>query len=136
MRRSSAVIAAGLAVSLMGAGAVPAWADTGPALPWHSPAAITNGVPVTVASIAPCPPVPTAGDTLLVQVNLSFGPGGGSGQLVSGNQDGSWAGQVTFYFFSGVPRQTTISAECLDFTGFSATPYAQYQTHHTQLFTS
>lgn len=114
--------------------AVPAWAAEPTALPWQSPAKITNGVPVHVASIAPCPPVPTAGDTVLVQVTLSFGPGGAEGQILSANPDGSWSGDVTFFFGGVNLRQTTINAECLDFANGGATPYAQYQNHHTQIF--
>jgi hypothetical protein len=113
---------------------VPAWAAGPSALPWRSPTMITNGVPVYVASIASCPPVPTSGDTVLVQVTLSFGPGGGEGQILSANPDGSWSGDVTFSFEDVNLRQTTISAECLDYTGYSATPYAQYLNHHTQIF--
>jgi hypothetical protein len=99
-----------------------------------SPAKVTSGVPVHVASIRACPAVPTPGDTVLVQVNLSFGAGGGSGQILPANADGSWSGDVTFLFSGVTIRQTTISAECLDFTGFSATPYAQYQVRPTQVF--
>jgi hypothetical protein len=112
----------------------PAWAQGRPGLPWRSPNKITSDVPFAVASIARCPAVPTPGDTVLVQVFLSFGSGGGSGDVLAANPDGSWAGSLTFSF-SGVDiRHTTISAECLDFNGVSATPYAQYMTRHTQVF--
>jgi len=123
-----------VAVLVVGSSSIPAWADTMPGLPWMSPAKVTSGVPVHVASIAPCPAPPTPGDTVLVQVTLSFGSGGSSGQLLAANPDGSWSGDVT-YNFSGVGvRQTTISAECLDYNGTSAVPYAQYQVRHTQIF--
>lgn len=122
------------AVVAVGGSALPAGADGPAALPWVSPPKIVSGAPVSVSSIAPCPAVPTPGDTLLVQVTLSFGAEGAEGQILSGNPDGSWSGSLTF-FFSGVGfRQTTISAECLDFSGFSAVPYAQYQVRHTQIF--
>jgi hypothetical protein len=88
-----------------------------------------------VASLDPCPAVPTPGDTVLAEINLTFSGGGGSeGQLLSSpvNADGSWSGNVTF-FFSGVGRKATISAECLDFFGFGAVPYAQYSSHLTML---
>jgi hypothetical protein len=112
---------------------MPAWADTMPGLPWMSPAKITSGVPVQVASIAPCPPAPTPGDSVLVQVTLSFGSGGSASQVLAANPDGSWSGSVTF--FSGVSiRQTTISAECVDFNGIFGVPYAQYHMRHTQVF--
>lgn len=124
-------MAAAMAVSGL---ALPAGADGPTVLPWRSPAKITNGVPVSVASIAPCPAVPTPGDTLLVQVTLSFGPGGAEGQILSGNADGSWSGSITFSFSGVGIRQTTISAECIDYGNGVATTYAQYQVHHTQIF--
>jgi len=123
-------IAAALA---LGSSSVPAWAAGTPGLPWRSPAKVTSGVPFRVASIARCPAVPTPGDSTLVQVNLSFGAGGGSGDVLAANPDGSWSGTLTF-FFSGVDlRHTTISAECLDFDGSSAVPYAQYLVRRTQI---
>lgn len=130
-------VAGGLAVAgalSLFATAVPAWAATPPTLPWTSPAMIHSGVPVHVASIISCPPVPTTGDTVLVQVNLSFGPGGAAGEILSANPDGSWSGDVTFYFGGVNLRQTTISAECLDYGQGTAVSYAQYQDHHTQIF--
>ena len=135
MRLSKGIRVFAIAAALVAGGfSTSAWADTMPGLPWMSPAKITSGVPVRVASIAPCPPAPTPGDTVLVQVNLSFGSGGGSGQVLAANPDGSWSGNVTF-FFSGVDiRQTTISAECVDFNGIFGVPYAQYQVRHTQVF--
>ena len=120
------------AMVTIGASSIPAGAT--PGLPWMSPPKVTSGVPVQVASIAPCPPVPTPGDTVLVQINLSFGPGGSGGQVLVANPDGSWSGDVTFFFSDVNLRQTTISAQCLDFTGFSATPYADYMVRHTQIF--
>jgi hypothetical protein len=120
--------------ALVAGSGIPAWASSPSGLPWKSPAKIVSGVPVPVASIARCPAPPTPGDTVLVQINLSFGPGGGSGQILEANPNGSWSGSVTF-FFSGVDiRHTTISAECLDFTGVTGVPYAQYQVRHTQIF--
>jgi hypothetical protein len=125
------VVTAGLAVGSTG---IPAWAGGRPGLPWRSPAKVTSGVSVHVASIVPCPAVPTPGDSVLVQINLSFGPGGGSGELLEANADGSWSGSVTF-FFSGVNiRHTTISAECLDFNGITGVPYAKYLVRRTQIF--
>jgi hypothetical protein len=121
------------AALVVGSSAIPAWADM-PGLPWKSPAKVVSGVPVQVASIVSCPGVPTPGDSILVQITLSFGPGAGSGEVLSANPDGSWSGNVTF-FFSGVNiRQTTITAECLDFDGITGVPYAQYRVHHTQIF--
>ena len=103
-------------------------------MPWHSPNKVTSGVPAHVASIATCPAPPKAGDSVLVQVFLSFGQSGGSGQILPANADGSWAGDAVFNF-SGVPiRQTAITATCLDFTGVTGIPYAQYRTRHTQVF--
>ncbi len=119
------------AISLVGA--LPA-AAAPPTMPWHSPNKITSGVPVDVSSIAPCPTPPNPGDPVLVQVTVTFS-GGGMGQVVSANSDGSWSGQVT-YGFSGTPRQASISAECQDFNGVTGIPYAEYQTRHTQLFSS
>jgi hypothetical protein len=122
-----------LMVALVIGSSLPAGAAM-PGLPWRSPAKITSGVSVQVASIRPCPAVPTPGDTVLVQINLSFGPGGGSGQVLAANPDGSWSGAVTF-FFSGVNlRHTTISAECLGFNGITGVSYAQYMVRHTQVF--
>lgn len=128
---SAVVVAAALVV---GGSSIPAWADASAGLPWRSPAKITSGVPFDVASIAPCPAVPTPGDTVLVQVNLSFGSGGGAGNVLATNPDGSWSGTLTFNFSGVGVRQTTISAECLDFNGITATPYAQYMVRHTQIF--
>jgi len=132
MRLSKWIGAIALTATLMVAGsAIPASASA-PGLPWKSPAKITSGVAFDVASIAPCPAAPTLGDTVLVQITLSFG-GGASGNVLAANSDGSWSGSLTF-FFSGVDiRQTTISAECLDFNGVSAVPYAQYLVRHTQI---
>ena len=128
---------AGVAISttlVLGGSTVPAWAASAHPLPWMSPNKITSGVAFDVASIASCPAVPTPGDMVLVQISLSFGPGGGAGNVLTANPDGSWSGALTF-FFSGVDvRQTTISAECLDFNGISAVPYAQYLVRHTQVF--
>jgi hypothetical protein len=135
MRLSKLIGAAAVAtVLVVGGSSVPAWAAGRHGLPWRSPNKITSGVPVRVASIASCPAAPTPGDSVLVQINLSFGPGGGSGEVVAANPNGSWSGTVTF-FFSGVNiRHTTISAECLDFNGTTGVPYAQYKVRHTQIF--
>jgi hypothetical protein len=125
------VVAAALVVAST---VVPAWAES-PGLPWMSPAKVTSGVPFQVASIARCPAVPTPGDSILVQVNLSFG-GGGSGDIVQANPDGSWSGTLTFDFSGVNIRQTTISAECQDFNGITGVSYAQYMVHHTQIFST
>jgi hypothetical protein len=122
------------AALLVGNWSSSAWAQGPGGLPWRSPAKVVSGVPVRVASIASCPEVPTPGDSVLVQVNLSFGPAGGSGQVLTANPDGSWSGNVTFSFSGVNLRQTTISAECLDFNGITGVPYAQYQVRHTQIF--
>jgi hypothetical protein len=127
----SAALAAALVV---GSSSIPAWAAGMHGLPWRSPNKITSGVPVEVASIASCPAVPTPGDSLLVQITLSFGPGGSSGQVLAANTDGSWSGTVTFSFSGVTIRHTTISAECLDFNGITGVPYAQYMVRHTQIF--
>jgi hypothetical protein len=103
-------------------------------IPWRSPNKVLNGVPVRVRSIRTCPPVPTAGDTALVQVSLSFGAAGGSSQIVSVNPDGSWAGTITFTFSGVTLRHTKITAECLDFNGVTGVPYARYMTRPTQVF--
>lgn len=97
-----------------------------------SPTEVTSSVPVHVASIAPCPPPPNSGDTVLVQVNLSFGPGGSGGEILAANPDGSWSGDVTFYFSGVNLRVTTINAECVD-PANGGTSYAQYQTRHTRI---
>src|SRR5215469_13670693 len=101
------VVACSTGAALLGLVSAPsAWASSPNHLPWSSPTRVASGIPVNVASIAPCPAPPTAGDQVLVQVNLSFGPGGGSGQILTANSDGSWSGQVTFNF-SGVNLRTT-----------------------------
>lgn len=115
-------------------GALPASAAGSPPLPWSSPNKVTSGVPFDVSSIAPCPPLPTAGDQLLVGIEVTF-TGGGLGNVISANPDGSWSGALSFNF-TGTPRQATISADCEDFNGVFATSYAQYQAHHVQLFSS
>jgi len=123
-----------LAAGLVAAGSAPALAaGAGAGSPWHSPNKIVSGVPVAVSSIAPCPAVPTPGDQRLVEVTLSFGNGGSGSQVLPANADGSWAGNVSFGFSVPGLRQTTISASCLDFTGYSAVPYATYTVHHTQI---
>ena len=114
---------------------MPAWAVGSPGLPWMSPAKVTSGVPFQVASIARCPAVPTQGDSILVQVNLSFG-GGGAGDILQANPDGSWSGTLTFDFSGVNIRQTTISAECQDFNGITGVPYAEYMVRHTQIFST
>ena len=132
MRGSKWAGAIALSGMLVGFGsAIPAWASI--ALPWSSPSKVTSGVPVHVASIAPCPAVP-AGDTPLVQVFLSFGSAGGETQQLTANADGSWSGDVTFSFSGVTIRQTTIDAACIDFNGTFGVVTAQYQTHHAQLF--
>ncbi|HWE57480.1 MAG TPA: hypothetical protein VG435_18380 [Acidimicrobiales bacterium] len=118
--------AAALTFSIAMAGAAPAFAS-GSSLKWTHPDLVTSGVPVPVASLDNCPPPPTAGDSILVQVNLVF-TGGGSGQVLPANPDGSWSGSVTFNFPGVTSKHVTINAECTDFTGFSATPYAQYKS--------
>ncbi len=135
MRCSRWIGAVVVAAALVVASSIPAWADM-PGLPWMSPAKVTSGVPFQVASIARCPAVPTPGDSILVQVNLSFGPGGGSGDIVQANPDGSWSGSLTFNFSGVNIRQTTVSAECLDFNGITGVPYAQYMVRHTQIFST
>jgi hypothetical protein len=135
MRLSKWIGGAAVAAALVvGSSSIPAWAAGTPGLPWRSPAKVTSGVPVRVASIASCPAVPTPGDSVLVQINLSFGPGGGSGQVLAANPDGSWSGTVTFFFSDVNIRHTTISAECLDFNGITGVAYAQHMVRHTQLF--
>jgi hypothetical protein len=107
-------------------------ANAAPPFKWNAPDQVTSGVPVAVSSKTPCPPAPTPGDSVLVQITLQFPGGGAGGEVVAANPDGSWAGSVTFVF-SGVSGGTTIAAECLDFTGSSGTPYVQYQSRHTKL---
>jgi len=96
-------------------------------LRWHSPRTVASGVPLEVASIQPCPPVPTPGDTTLVSIQLNFS-GGASGTTIGVNPDRSWAADVTFGF---VPTSgpATLSATCVDFNGHGGTPYANYKTH-------
>jgi hypothetical protein len=122
------------AVLVVGSSGVPASAAGMHGSPWRSPAKITNGVPFQVASIVSCPAVPTPGDSVLVQINLSFGPGGGAGDVLAANPNGSWSGTLTFSFSGVTIRHTTISAECLDFNGSTGVPYAQYMVRHTQIF--
>ena len=100
---------------------------------WRSPNKITSGAPAEVASIMACP-TPPPGTTILVQINLALGNGGSSSQVLAANADGSWSGAVTFYFSTVDLRQTSIGAECLAFTGVTATPYAAYKTRHAQVF--
>ncbi len=134
MRLSRGIGVLAVATALVVGSSVPAWAHGMHGLPWESPHKITSGVPVRVASIAPCPAVPTPGDSVLVQIEMSFGPGGSSSQVLAAKPNGSWSGRVTFVF-SGVDiRHTTISAECLDFDGSSGVPYAQYKVHRTKIF--
>jgi len=134
MRLGKLIGSASVAAALVIGSAIPASAAGRPGLPWNSPPRITSGVPFQIASIASCPAVPTPGDSVLVQISLSFGSGGGSGDVLAANANGSWSGSLTFSF-SGVDlRQTTITAECLDFDGSTGVPYAQYQVRHTQIF--
>jgi hypothetical protein len=135
MRLSKWIGGVALAAALVvGSSSVPSWAAGMHGLPWRSPNKITSGVPVEVASIASCPAVPTPGDSVLVQITLSFGPGGSSAQVLAATTDGSWSGTVTFSFSGVNIRHTTISAECLDFNGITGVPYAQYMVRHTQIF--
>ena len=66
---------------------------------------------------------------MLVLVSLGQGA---VNELLSANNDGSWAGDVTFSF-SGLPSHTTITATCRDFFGVGSNPYAYYQTHDVQV---
>jgi hypothetical protein len=136
---------AGLAATmLVGAmGAAPAWAKpahcdrTGVCAPasglrWTSPSVIVNGVPGQYASISPCPTTRPDGSplqgTLEVQVTLVFSGGGGIGQLVATNPDGSWAASLTFNTNGTVDPNATLTASCQDvtFTGFIV---GQYKDH-------
>src|ERR1700688_4258562 len=73
MRLSKWIGGAALAAALaVGGSSVAAWAAGPHGLPWRSPNKVSSGVPVQVASIASCPAVPTPGDSVLVQINLSF----------------------------------------------------------------
>src|SRR6476659_5547271 len=102
MRFSKWIGAASVAaVMVVGSPSISAWAAGTHGLPWSSPPKVTSGVPFHVASITSCPAVPTPGDSVLVQIDLSFGPGGGSGNVLAAEPDGSWSGTLTF-FFSGV----------------------------------
>jgi hypothetical protein len=135
MKLSKWIAGAAVAAALLvGGPSIPAFAAGAHGLPWRSPAKITSGVPFHVASIAACPPVPTPGDSVLVEIDLSFGPGGGSGDVIAAQPNGSWSGTLTFFFDGVSVRQTTISAECLDFNGVTGVPYAQYMVRHTQVF--
>jgi hypothetical protein len=127
------IATAGLGVTLVALAGAPTVSASGGLLHWVSPKTITSGTAFHVASIDPCPPVPTAGDSVLVQIFLSFGSGGGSGNVLSANPDGSWSGDLTFTF-SGVGRSGQLSATCLDFNGVTGRPYAQYTTRHVKLF--
>jgi hypothetical protein len=131
--RSAIVVASALSVALLG-GALPAAAAGSMPLRWDSPNKVTSGRPFDVTSIAPCPPLPNPGDQLLVGIGITF-TGGSMGDVLSANPDGSWSGTLTFTFTSA-PRQASFSADCEDFNGIFATSYAQYQTHHVQLFSS
>jgi hypothetical protein len=95
------------------------------ALPWHSPRKVTSGVPIAVTSIRPCPPVPTPGDTTLVQVQLNFN-GGDVATTIGSNPDGSWAANITFTF-RAITGPTSLSAYCVDFNGHGGKPYADYR---------
>jgi hypothetical protein len=134
MKLSKWIGGAAVAALVVGSSSIPAWAVGTAGFPWRSPAKVTSGVPVRVGSIASCPAVPTPGDSVLVQIHLSFGPGGGSDQVLAANPDGSWSGTVTFFFSDVNIRHTTMSAECLDFNGNTGVPYTQYMVRHTQIF--
>ena len=131
MRVVRTVVVAGLAGPVLAlTGALPA--SAAPPLRWQSPATITSDVPFTVASISPCPPDPIAGDVSMAEVFVAFPQGGGIGDALTLDPDGSWSGQLTFSF-SNAPREATFSASCVDVT-LGGQPYAQYQTHHVVLF--
>jgi len=129
----SAVWVSALAGSLVLCIGLPATAS--PPLRWNSPFEVTSGVPVTVSSIIPCPPAPTASDPVLVEIDLMFPQGGGSGQILTANPDGSWSGAVTFVFY-GVSGKATLSADCREFTGVTGVVYVHYQTRHVRIFPS
>lgn len=135
MRLRSTFLALGLSGACIAlAGVLPAGAA--PPNRWNWPKAVTSGVPVAVSSITACPTPPTPGDPVLVQINLAYSSGGGSGQILPANSDGTWAGTVTFNFsgsFSGASANATMSAECEDFNGSTGVPYAQYQVRHTRV---
>jgi hypothetical protein len=113
-------------VVLWGASAAGA-ATGGHGLRWHSPRKVTIGVPTAVASIRPCPPVPTPGDTTLVQVQLNYN-GGSSALTFGSNHDGSWVAEITFHLSGAITGPTTLTAYCVDFNGHGGKPYADYRT--------
>lgn len=100
-------------------------------LRWNFPQSVTSGQPVQVASIQRCPAPPTRGDQILVQITITF-TGGGLGQVLPASPNRSWSGAVTFNFVN-ISTPATISAECLDNNGTSATPYANYTAHPVML---
>jgi len=127
--RAASIVAA--LVVLSGTSAVGAAAGSH-GLRWHSPRKVTSGVPIAVASIQSCPPVPTPGDTTLVQVQLNY-YGGSSASIVGPNPDGTWAADITLPLFGAITGPTTLSANCVDFTGHSGTPYANYMTRRVRV---
>lgn len=134
MRRSKYVAVVALVAMLVAGTSAAASAIGRPGLPWKSPPKITSDVPVRVTSIVSCPAVPTPGDTVLVQITLSFGSAGSSADVFPVNPDRSWSGSVTFSFSGVTIRHTSITAQCLDFNGITAVPYAQYLVRNTQIF--
>lgn len=125
--------AAGIGAAVMVVAGTPAVLAAGGGLRWDSPNKITNGATFHVASLEPCPPVPTAGDSTLVQITLAFGSGGASATVLPVNSDGSWSADVTFAWSGVSSRHATLGAECLDFTGNTGIPYADYATHKVML---
>jgi hypothetical protein len=104
-------------------------------LRWHSPRKVTSGVPLAVASIQPCPPAPTPGDSTLVAVQLNYF-GGATATTLKPNPDGSWAGDVTFYLPGPTPDPVTLTAFCIDFSGHGGNPYSDYGTHRVRVVRS
>jgi hypothetical protein len=101
-------------------------------LRWTSPAAIFDGVPGQYASINPCPTTRPDGSpiqgTLEVQVTLLFSTGGGIGQLVATNPDGSWSATLTWNTSGTVDPNATLRASCQD-VGVTGFIVGEYKDH-------
>jgi hypothetical protein len=116
----------------MGTGVLSAAAST--PLQWNSPNEVTSGAPVPVSSVNPCPP-PPPGDTVIVAFFLAFPGGGGVGEVLNANANGSWSGNVTFNF-SGVSGKALLSATCQNFNGVTGVNSARYQPHRVRAVSS
>jgi hypothetical protein len=105
-------------------------------LQWRAPSVIVDNVPGSYSSVQKCPTTRPDGSplqgNLMVQVTLLLSSGGGAGQLVAANPDGSWSATLSWNMSGTVDPNATITASCQDVT-FTGTILGNYRTFAVSL---